>query len=52
MFKRHAELGYLALATGLDVKLPVDIPLAEWDSWHTLIVTDEMCRVVIRFSGF
>ena len=46
-FKRHAELGYLALSTGLpNAILPGNIPAAEWDSWHTLIVTDELARVV------
>ncbi|KAF7926639.1 uncharacterized protein EAE97_010148 [Botrytis byssoidea] len=45
-WRRHAELGYLALSTGLsDVKLPGDIRPEEWDSWHTLIVTDELSRV-------
>ncbi|TGO87251.1 hypothetical protein BPOR_0238g00030 [Botrytis porri] len=45
-WRRHAELGYLALSTGLsDVKLPGDIKPEEWDSWHTLIVTDELSRV-------
>lgn len=45
-FKRHAELGYLALSTGLsNVTLPGNIPAKEWDSWHTLIVTDELSRV-------
>ncbi|PQE19770.1 acyl- dehydrogenase protein [Rutstroemia sp. NJR-2017a WRK4] len=45
-FKRHAELGYLALGAGiLDSPLPGGIPFAEWDSWHTLIVTDELTRV-------
>ena len=46
-FKRHAELGYLALSTGLsNVTLPGNVPFAEWDSWHTLILTDEISRVV------
>ncbi|RDL31528.1 putative acyl-CoA dehydrogenase [Venustampulla echinocandica] len=45
-FKRHAELGYLALSTGLsNVPLPGGIPFEEWDSWHTLIVSDELTRV-------
>ncbi|KAA8570100.1 hypothetical protein EYC84_002433 [Monilinia fructicola] len=45
-FQRHAELGYLALGTGVSsVKLPGDIKFEEWDSWHTLIVTDELSRV-------
>jgi hypothetical protein len=47
-FKRHAELGYLAVVTGLDIPLPGGIPLKEWDSWHTLILTDELSRVVSR----
>jgi hypothetical protein len=45
-FKRHAELGYLAVTTGLDVPLPGGIPLVEWDNWHTLILTDEIGRIV------
>ena len=50
-WKRHAELGYLAITTGLpNVKLPGDIPLEEWDSWHTLVLTDELNRLV-SFSG-
>ncbi|TVY90837.1 Acyl-CoA dehydrogenase, partial [Lachnellula willkommii] len=45
-FKRHAELGYLAGVTGLShVTLPGNILVHEWDSWHTLILTDEMSRV-------
>lgn len=45
--KRHAELGYFGVCTGLDnVRLPGDIPYKEWDQWHTLILTDEMARVV------
>ncbi|KAB8298892.1 hypothetical protein EYC80_001050 [Monilinia laxa] len=45
-FQRHAELGYLALGTGVpNVKLPGDIKFEEWDTWHTLIVTDELSRV-------
>lgn len=44
--KRHAELGYLAVTTGLDVPLPGGIPLREWDNWHTLILTDEIGRIV------
>ncbi|CAD6446042.1 91aa603c-0c57-4ea8-a08d-1611daea57cf [Sclerotinia trifoliorum] len=28
-----------------DVNLPGDIKFEEWDSWHSLIVTDEMSRV-------
>ena len=53
-FKRHAELGYLALSTGLkDVPLPGGISFEEWDSWHTLICTDELSRVVrcILYDG-
>lgn len=46
-FKRHAELGYLALSTDLsNVTLPGNIPYPEWDSWHSLIITDELSRVV------
>lgn len=45
-WKRHAELGYLALTTGLDVRLPGDIKRDDWDHWHTLVLTDEMARVV------
>ncbi|ATZ50947.1 hypothetical protein BCIN_06g04120 [Botrytis cinerea B05.10] len=45
-WRRHAELGYLALSTELpDAKLPGGIKPEEWDSWHTLIVTDELSRV-------
>lgn len=48
--KRHAELGYYGVCTGLDnVRLPGDIPFQEWDQWHTLILTDEMARV--GYSG-
>ena len=61
-FKRHAELGYLALSTGLSgVTLPGGIPYEEWDCCHSLIVTDELNRVVgdgtyyedvsLRFTG-
>src|ERR1700730_15607305 len=45
-FRRHAQLGHLALSTGLDVPLPGGIPRSEWDEWHTLILTDELGRVV------
>ena len=45
-WKRHAELGYLALSTGLDVRLPGNIKRDEWDHWHTLVLTDVMARVV------
>jgi len=35
------------MVTGLkDIRLPGDIPYEEWDSWHTLIVADELSRVV------
>ncbi|KFZ16189.1 hypothetical protein V502_05211 [Pseudogymnoascus sp. VKM F-4520 (FW-2644)] len=45
-FKRHTELGFHALHTKLDnVRLPGDIPLKDWDNWHTLIITDELARV-------
>ncbi|KAM3087001.1 hypothetical protein ACMFMG_001110 [Clarireedia jacksonii] len=45
-FKRHAELGHMALSAGLSgFPLPGGIPSSEWDSWHTLIVTDELSRV-------
>lgn len=51
-FKRHAKRGYLALATGLPgVRLPGDIPLEEWDSWHSLICNDELSRVVSAFGS-
>jgi hypothetical protein len=44
---RHAELGYTVLSTGLeDVRLPAGIPFREWDTWHSQIVNDELCRVV------
>lgn len=37
----------MGLTTGLkNIRLPGDIPYEEWDSWHTLIVTDELSRVV------
>ncbi|CAG8957367.1 hypothetical protein HYFRA_00010793 [Hymenoscyphus fraxineus] len=46
VYKRHAELGYLALSTGLrNVPLPGGIPSEDWDEWHTLIVNDELTRV-------
>lgn len=45
-WKRHAELGYFALTTGLDVRLPGNIKRDDWDHWHTLVLTDEMARVV------
>ncbi|KAG9240726.1 acyl-CoA dehydrogenase/oxidase [Calycina marina] len=49
-WKRHAELGYLAITSGLpNVRLPGDIPFEEWDSWHTLILTDELNR--LGYSG-
>ena len=46
VFKRHAELGYLAVGLGLDVPLPGGIPLKEWDQFHTLVLIDELCRIV------
>ncbi|RQM06618.1 hypothetical protein DH86_00001250, partial [Scytalidium sp. 3C] len=50
VFKRHAELGYLAVTTGLDnIPWPGGIPAKEWDNWHTLILTDEINRV--GYSG-
>ncbi|RDW64231.1 hypothetical protein BP5796_10733 [Coleophoma crateriformis] len=46
VFKRHADLGYLALSTDLEnVPLPCGIPRKEWDEWHTLILTDELSRI-------
>jgi hypothetical protein len=37
----------VGLITGLkNIRLPGDIPYEEWDSWHSLIVTDELSRVV------
>lgn len=37
----------MGLITGLkDIRLPGDIPHEEWDSWRSLIVTDELSRVV------
>jgi hypothetical protein len=40
-------MGYLAGVTGIsNVTLPGNIPPNEWDSWHTLILTDEISRVV------
>jgi hypothetical protein len=49
-FKRHAELGYLAVGLGLDVPLPGGISLKEWDQFHSLVLNDELCRVV-SYSG-
>lgn len=53
MLKRHAELGYLALVTGLKgVRLPGDVPVEEWDTWHSQIVNDELNRLVgFCYSG-
>jgi hypothetical protein len=46
-FKRHCELGYVGLSTGLsNIRMPGDIPYEEWDSWHSLVLTDELSRVV------
>jgi hypothetical protein len=46
-FKRHCELGYVGLSTGLpNIRMPGDIPFEEWDSWHSLVLTDELSRVV------
>lgn len=45
-FKRHAELGYLAVGLGLDVPLPGGISVKEWDHFHSLVLNDELCRVV------
>ena len=39
-------MGYFALTTGLDVRLPGNIKRDDWDHWHTLVLTDEMARVV------
>jgi hypothetical protein len=37
----------VGLTTGLkNIQLPGDIPYDEWNSWHTLIVSDELSRVV------
>jgi hypothetical protein len=50
--KRHAELGYLALVTGLKgVRLPGDVPVEEWDTWHSQIVNDELSRIVGFCAG-
>ncbi|KAF8862494.1 acyl-CoA dehydrogenase NM domain-like protein [Acephala macrosclerotiorum] len=45
-FKRHVEMGYVGLVTRLsNIRVPGDIPFEEWDSWHTLIVNDELSRL-------
>lgn len=37
----------MGLITGLkNIRFPGDISYEEWDSWHSLIVTDELSRVV------
>ena len=37
----------MGLITGLkNIRFPGDISYDEWDSWHSLIVTDELSRVV------
>ena len=49
MYKRHAELGFLAVR-GTDkrltggVPLPGGIPLVEWDGFHSIVAMDEMTR--------
>ncbi|KAL3420367.1 acyl-dehydrogenase [Phlyctema vagabunda] len=46
VFKRHAELGYLALSTDLEgVVLPGNVSREKWDEWHNVIVTDELSRI-------
>lgn len=46
-WKRHVEMGYVGMVTGLpNLKTPGDVPLDQWDSWHSLIVNDELSRVV------
>jgi alkylation response protein AidB-like acyl-CoA dehydrogenase len=49
--KRHAELGYVAVAVfplARDhlngQRLPGDVPAQEWDAFHDLIVIDELAR--------
>lgn len=49
--KRHAELGYVAVAIfplARDhlhgQRLPGDVPAQEWDAFHDLIVIDELAR--------
>ncbi|TAQ89486.1 hypothetical protein B7494_g2168 [Chlorociboria aeruginascens] len=50
--KRHAEFGYLATNTELsNVPLPGGIPFEEWGSWHSLILMDEISRLVCRAFG-
>ncbi|PVH78484.1 acyl-CoA dehydrogenase NM domain-like protein [Cadophora sp. DSE1049] len=45
-WRRHVEMGYVGMVTGLpNIKSPGDIPIEEWDSWHSLIVNDELSRV-------
>ncbi|KAH7386485.1 acyl-CoA dehydrogenase/oxidase [Cadophora sp. MPI-SDFR-AT-0126] len=45
-WKRHVEMGYVGMVTGLpSIKSPGDVPIEEWDSWHSLIVNDELSRV-------
>jgi len=51
-WKRHVEMGYVGMVTGLpNIKSPGDVHIDEWDSWHSLIVNDELSRVVGGFPG-
>lgn len=46
-WQRHVEMGYVGMVTGLpNIKTPGDIPMDQWDSWHSLIMNDELSRVV------
>lgn len=46
-FKRHVEMGIVGMVTGLpNIRTPGDIPYEEWDSWHTLVLNDELSRIV------
>jgi len=52
VLKRHSELGYTAVTINParavnyigTIKLPADIPPAEWDGFHDLICIDEIAR--------
>lgn len=49
--KRHCELGfsivqpYTTLENAAGLKLPGDVPPEKWDTWCSLIVSDELTRV-------
>jgi alkylation response protein AidB-like acyl-CoA dehydrogenase len=53
VIQNHARLGYMAVSVyplaleeikAIGQKLPGDIPAEEWDSFHDLIVIDEIAR--------